>query len=364
MTSKILIIGSTGVLGSKLLKYCHNQNINIYAITCYLNIKKLNSQKKKYNIPFSFCLSNKDDNIKFIKFINTKKFKLIYFLDFGSPSLKYLDIILKYNSGSIIPIANKEIIIAGGSFLIKKIKISKNILIPLDSEHFSLFRLKPYNKEIKKIYITASGGPFYFKKNINIDKVKISKVLAHPKWKMGINNLIDSSNFINKILEIFELSIIYQIDINKIDFLVSKEAFIHSYVIFEDNTITLNGFSNDMLIPLIKPLTDLYNSNQLKLKSNNYLKLSNYQLDTFRDNRFKISKYFKTIKKFNHRMQIKFMILNNIAQKKYLNGSLTYPNIFEFIMSNIKKSENEVKISNFNDILMYIKFLEKNYEKN
>ena len=214
MTSKILILGSSGVLGSKLLKYCQTQNINIYAITCYTNIKKLNFQKNKYNIPFAFCLSNKDDNLRFKKFINQKKFKIIYFLDFGSPSLKYLDIILKNNSGSFLPIANKEMIIAGGSLLIKKIKLSNNILIPLDSEHFSLFRLKPYNNEIKKIYITASGGPFYFKKNINIDKVKINRVLDHPKWKMGINNLIDSSNFINKILEIFELSIIYQIDIN------------------------------------------------------------------------------------------------------------------------------------------------------
>ena len=119
-----------------------------------------------------------------------------------------------------------------------------------------------------------------------------------------------------------------------------------------------------MLIPLIKPLTELYNSKQIKFKLDNYFKLTNYQLDTFNDNRFKISKYFKTIKKFNHIMQIKFMILNNIAQKKYLAGSLAYPDIFEFIMSNIKKRENEVKITNFNDILMYIKFLEKNYEKN
>ena len=83
---------------------------------------------------------------------------------------------------------------------------------------------------IKKIYITASGGPFYFNKKINLNKVKFKKVLSHPKWKMGKNNLIDSSNFINKILEIYELSYIYNIDLNKIDFLISKEAYIHSII--------------------------------------------------------------------------------------------------------------------------------------
>ena len=64
------------------------------------------------------------------------------------------------------------------------------------------------NKEIDKVYITASGGPFYFKKKLNLNKVSLKQVLKHPKWDMGKNNSIDSSNFINKMLEIIELSII------------------------------------------------------------------------------------------------------------------------------------------------------------
>jgi 1-deoxy-D-xylulose-5-phosphate reductoisomerase len=84
-------------------------------------------------------------------------------------------------------------------------------LIPLDSEHFSLFNSNIKKSIIfEKIYITASGGPFYFKKNINLSKVTFKNVIAHPKWKMGVNNSIDSSNFINKFLEIYELSIYLQ----------------------------------------------------------------------------------------------------------------------------------------------------------
>ena len=75
---------------------------------------------------------------------------------------------------------------------------------------------------------------------------------------MGKNNLIDSSNFINKILEIFELSYIYNINLNKIDFVVSPEAFIHSIIQFKDHTISFNCFNNDMLITLIKPLSFYY----------------------------------------------------------------------------------------------------------
>ena len=91
-------------------------------------------------------------------------------------------------------------IIAGGENLIDKINRSKNTLIPLDSEHFSLINTKINHKELKKIFITASGGPFYFKKKVNLEKVNLTQVLAHPKWKMGFNNSIDSSSFINKIL--------------------------------------------------------------------------------------------------------------------------------------------------------------------
>ena len=82
-------------------------------------------------------------------------------------------------------------------------------------------------KIVKKVFITASGGPFYFDKSIDLNKVNFKQVISHPKWKMGINNSIDSSNFINKILEIHELSIIYDIDIKKIDFLISQK---HIYI--------------------------------------------------------------------------------------------------------------------------------------
>ncbi len=143
---------------------------------------------------------------------------------------------------------------------------------------FLFFRLNPNNLETKSLYITASGGPFYFNKNINLKSVTQKEVTSHPKWKMGINNSIDSSNFINKILEIFELSIIFNISIKKIDFLISKEAFIHSLICFKDNTISINCFENDMLIPLIKPLTHKFKSNDLNIKSKKYLDFINLKI--------------------------------------------------------------------------------------
>ena len=148
---------------------------------------------------------------------------------------------------------------------------------------------------------------------------------------MGNNNLIDSSNLINKILEIFELSHIFNINLKKIDFLLNKEAYVHSLVEYEDNTFQLNCFENDMLITLSYPLRNFFN---LKFKSNkniNYFSDNSLKLDNKFDKRFKIIKKFKTIKDFKHTDQIQFLLLNKIAQKKYLKNQLEYNNIVDFI---------------------------------
>ncbi len=362
MKYKILIVGSTGKLGTKLLKFTKKNHIPIYGITCFKNSNKLINQKKESLIKNSFVLSNKTDRQRFFKILE-KKIHIIYFLDYGSSSLKYLSYFLNFNNNSTIAIANKEMLIAGGSLLHNKIKNSKNNFIPLDSEHFSLINSIQNSNNIKKIYITASGGPFYFNKNIKLSSVSTTKVLSHPKWKMGKNNLIDSSNFINKILEIYELSHIYNVPLNKIDFLVSKEAYIHSIVHFVDNTLSLNCFHNDMLLTLIKPLSVYYKINEMKINQN-YLNLKNLKVEKPNDKRFTIFKYKKKLMRLSHSEQIKLMIINNSAHKLYLSKKLKYNRIVNYIMNEISYENYNKKLNSFDSILKYISDLNNQYKTN
>lgn len=359
--NKILILGSTGKLGRMLLNYCKKNHISIFAATCFTNDKLIKSQKKKYDISHTYNLSNINYKNSFINLIKKNKFRIIYFLDHGSESLFFIDILLKVNSNSYFAIANKELLIAGGRLLINRIYSSSNFLIPLDSEHFSLLNSKNNNKDIDKIYISASGGPFYFKKYLNLQNVSFKKVINHPKWSMGVNNSIDSSNFINKLLEIFELSSIFSIDIEKIDFLVSKEAYIHSVVIYKDNTISINCFENNMLITLIKPLTFVFKTSNLGLKNNKFLDKNNLTLEFFKDKRFKIYKYFKKLKNIDHKHQIKFMILNNIAQKKYIDGSIKYDDIIDFINERLFDDFSLNSPKSIKSILSMINKIKNNY---
>ncbi len=352
---KILIVGATGKLGSMILNFTFKNNIPIFAITCFDNVKKLNSFKNKYDIKNTFCLNNKFDKEKFLFFCKSKRFDIIYFLDVGSSSLFYLSHFLKYQNNSDICIANKEMIIAGGSELRKSILVKGCNFIPLDSEHFSLINHNFDSNNIKRIQITASGGPFYFDKKMNLNKVTKKQVLSHPKWKMGLNNLIDSSNFVNKVLEILELSYIYDIPLKKIDFVVSREAFIHSIIYYKDETISINCFSNNMLITLTKPLKKFYDFN-LNISSNDIYDLKKFSIEKFNDKRFQIYKYINSIKSFNHNQQILFMILNNKAQKLYLDGLLPYNKILIYIFNKIKLFNNykSKKLTNFKDILKFI----------
>ena len=350
---KIVIIGSTGKLGSKLLNYTSKHNIKIFAITCFKNKKKINYQKNKYAIPNYFVLSEKNDYRNFIFFLRNK-IDIIYFLDFGSFSLIYLDFFLKNNTHSLIAIANKEMIIAGGKPLMNSITKSKNKLIPLDSEHFSL-KNSLFNKDIKKILITASGGPFYFSKKNSFKFVNLKEVLTHPKWKMGKNNLIDSSNFINKILEIYEVSIIFNIPISKIDFIISKQAFIHSIVFYNDGIISFNSFKNDMLLTLIYPLTEFFTLKN-KISSNNYLfNISNFQFNKNFDKRFIFFNFYKEMRKFNHEDQILLMLLNNFAQSLYLSNKLNYDQIIPYTMKKLKIYKTQTHLNSIPSILKFIK---------
>lgn len=355
----ILIIGSTGKLGSKLVNFCYNHNIKIKAITCFNNIRKVNSQGRKLN-----CVTyNLNDDFKkkdFIINISNNHYDLVYFLDYGYQSIYYLNFLLSKKKRTIFAIANKELLIAGGRYLINKIINSGNKVIPLDSEHFSLYQSNLSDDKINKVFITASGGPFYFDKKIKLSNVTFNQVIKHPKWNMGINNSIDSSNFVNKILEIYELSSIYSIDLDKIGFLVSQKAYVHSLVFGKDKTISLNCFNNDMLITLIYPLSLFYKLKSTNIDLKKILNTDNFDFKIFSDKRFKIQKYLPILKKLNHRQQIEFMILNNLAHKLYLDQNLKYNNIIDFIMSNLNKRRKNKIFKSINQILSYTNSLKLN----
>jgi 1-deoxy-D-xylulose-5-phosphate reductoisomerase len=172
--------------------------------------------------------------------------------------------IIKYSNK--IAIANKESIICGWNLINKELKKYKTQFIPVDSEHFSLWyglqNLKV--KNIEKMYLTASGGPFI---NISLKKfknIKIKQALKHPNWKMGKKISIDSATMINKIYEVIEARNIFNINYKKIKILIHPKSYVHAILKFNNGLTKIIAHDTTMKVPIFNTLY----SDNMKLKSN------------------------------------------------------------------------------------------------
>ena len=155
-------------------------------------------------------------------------------------------------------IANKESIICGWNLIKKESLVYKTNLVPVDSEHFSIFKLLENHNlnEINKIYITASGGPFLKNKDHLKKKIQPKDALKHPKWKMGKKVTIDSATLMNKILEHVEAQKLFNISSRKVDILIHPESLVHAIVEFKNGLKKFIYHETSMIIPLANAIFD------------------------------------------------------------------------------------------------------------
>ncbi|MCS7181129.1 MAG: 1-deoxy-D-xylulose-5-phosphate reductoisomerase, partial [bacterium] len=257
----VVILGSTGSIGKSTLEVIRRQKdkFNVLCLACRKNLKLLSKQIEEFNPKYVYIEERNDNfirkykNIKFFfgdeGLIEIANLKESEFFIFAIPGIKTLKVFIEcIKNGKRIGLASKEILVSGGEIIedLKK-KYSFEIL-PIDSEHNAIFQILQYeNKNVKKIYLTASGGPFYGKKKKNI---KVEEALSHPIWKMGKKITIDSATMMNKAFEIIEAHYLFSLNEDQIDAIIHPEAIIHGIVEFTDGTIKCVGFFPDMKIPI------------------------------------------------------------------------------------------------------------------
>jgi len=154
--------------------------------------------------------------------------------------------------GKKIALANKETLVMAGKIVMKAAKTHKVNIIPVDSEHSAIFQCLKGNrrKEIKRIIITASGGPFLGMSAEQIRHVTIEEALRHPRWKMGRKITIDSATMMNKGLEILEAKWLFGVDFDAIDVHIHPESIVHSLVEYHDGSVLAQMANPDMKIPI------------------------------------------------------------------------------------------------------------------
>ena len=268
----IVVMGSTGSIGTQSLDVISkHKSHKVVGLTCYSNADLLFEQTIKYSPDFvaidiidsSHKLFNlcKENNIELITGSDASSNIPFNGLDLainaivGTPGLQ--PTIELIENGIDIALSNKESLVLGGH-IIMPLAAKKNVnIIPVDSEHSAIFQcLNGENqKELKKIILTGSGGPFLKKPLHEFDSISPNEALNHPNWDMGAKISIDAATMMNKVLELIEALWLFNIELDKIQITIHPQSIVHSMVEFVDGSYKAHLGLPDMKVPIQYALT-------------------------------------------------------------------------------------------------------------
>ena len=271
MSKIISILGSTGSIGLSSLSIIEKKKkyfrLNVFSAN--KNYKQICNQIIKYKPKF-FVISDYPTFKKIKKKFNKNSTKILN--SFEKINCKKSDITISAIPGidglphtinfikksKKILIANKESIICGWNLINSLAKKTKTKIIPIDSEHFSILKLLESHKinDIKKIYLTASGGPFLNYKISKIKNIKARDALSHPKWKMGKKISVDSATMMNKMLELIEAQKLFGIPKEKLEIIIHPESLVHAIIELENGLLKFIYHETSMIVPIANAIFD------------------------------------------------------------------------------------------------------------
>ena len=263
----ISLIGSTGSIGTQTLEVCKKHNIRVKALAAKRNVTLLAEQAHKFNAEYVCVFDEKKyDELK--KLMSDTDAEVLCGMDGLCKAAQLDGIDLFVNSvvgmvgllptlkaieaGIDVALANKETLVAGGELVMRSAAEKRVKIYPIDSEHSAIFQCLQGNdpKQLHKIILTASGGPFFGKTKAELKNVTVEQALNHPNWSMGSKITIDSATLMNKGLEFIEAKWLFDVKPENIEIVVNRESVLHSAVEFDDYSVIGQLGTPDMKIPI------------------------------------------------------------------------------------------------------------------
>ena len=264
----INLLGSTGSIGVQTLDVARAHGYKIEALAAYSDVKGIEAQIREFNPEYAALVDETaaedlrtrvaDLPVKILSGMegvcfcgSEAKGEITLNSVVGMAGLKpTLDAV---KAGKTIALANKESLVAGGSLVTESAKANNVSILPVDSEHSAIFQCllgAPSNKALKRIILTASGGPFFGKTKDELSKVTLADALKHPSWSMGQKITIDSATMFNKGLELIEAVWLFDVSPDMIDIVVHRESIVHSLIEYTDNSVIAQLGHPDMRLPI------------------------------------------------------------------------------------------------------------------
>jgi 1-deoxy-D-xylulose-5-phosphate reductoisomerase len=271
---KITILGSTGSIGISTLKVAQNlfPEVQVKALAAKSNIDLLEKQALEFK-PELVAVYDKDKALKLRQRLSHTKTKVIGGIEglqevagyegvncvvsAMSGTIGIMPTICAIEKGKQIALANKEVLVSAGEYVTALAAKRGVPIIPIDSEHSALFQCLHGQKKsaVRRLILTASGGPFRNLDPADLEKISVQQALAHPTWQMGSKVTIDCSTLMNKGLEVIEAHYLFGIPVDQIEVVIHPQSVIHSLVEFVDGSMLAQMSEPNMIIPIQYALT-------------------------------------------------------------------------------------------------------------
>ncbi len=270
----ITLLGSTGSIGVSALNVIEKnpKDFRVAALAAGSNVKVLAGQVLKFK-PRMVAVRSKQDAKRLKDLLGSFKIKILYdetgleeaaacpssdmVLSAISGAAGLKPTLSAIDAGKDVALANKETLVVAGHIVMQRAKQKKVKILPVDSEHNAIFQCLTGQKKdlLRRIILTASGGPFLNLSRQDLKKVTLEQALKHPRWKMGPKITIDSASLMNKGLEVIEAKWLFDLDISRIDVLIHPQSIVHSLIELIDGSILAQLGIADMRIPIAYALT-------------------------------------------------------------------------------------------------------------
>ena len=366
----IVLLGATGSIGDSCLNVIrqNKQHFRLFAIGLESNLDKAQKIAEEFNPEHIFVAKSHNDkshdlfqsypNILCTEdelqgLIQDPNVDIVISAISGFAGLKAGYFVI--DAGKTILVANKESIVAAGDILMPLAKIKNSKIIPVDSEHNAIHQCFPPERELKqisKIMITASGGPFREKTFQDLSSVTLQDALKHPTWNMGTKITIDSATLVNKCLELIEAHYLFQIPESQIEIVVHPQSIIHSMVTFIDGSTIAQMSNPNMEVPIANAL-GLDQRLPINFEPINFFGL-NLSFEPIADGREVIFEMAREVCNKKGNLGVIFNASNEIAVDAFINKSINFVDIYKVIQRTFDHFSCS-KVSTLDDIFEYDK---------
>ncbi|MGA8100076.1 MAG: 1-deoxy-D-xylulose-5-phosphate reductoisomerase, partial [Candidatus Cybelea sp.] len=250
MRKRLAILGSTGSIGSQALDVVarHADEFEVVGLAAGRNVELLREQARAFGVSVTSTAEEGSAGLHRVAVESGAEIVLAA----TDGSVAFEAIFAAVERGIDVAVANKELIVAAGALLVEAAARSGSRLLPVDSEHSAIFQclVGEEPSSVAAIVLTASGGPFRDAPREAMERAELTAALAHPTWRMGIKNTIDSATMMNKGLEVIEASRLFAMEGDRIRIVVHPQSIAHGFVFFKDGSVKSQLAAPDMRVPI------------------------------------------------------------------------------------------------------------------